>query len=195
MHLRRIACVLLGAWLTGSIVVGWVATTNFGAADRVLASPPLQLEKAIAPDRVHARMTLRYLVATENAEYFVGWELAEFALLLCLAAILGLERHTRVLATLPAGALLLVAFQHFRVTPEIIWLGQAMVLAGGSADPQTRSQFGTMHKLYGALEVLKLLIAVILGVFLITMRSRRRTRRAPGAEESAEPLPHRHFAR
>lgn len=192
MHLRRIACLLLGAWLAGSIVVGWLATANFTAADRVLKSPPAEIRAAAAPlDPNRARMILRYLVAVENSMYFLDWELVEFALLAVLAAALAGDRQTRWLFTVPAAGILIVAFQHFRVTPEIVWLGQAMVR--GIAANEQRDEFAAMHRMYGILEVLKLLLGFALAVWLVVMKSRRRSRRS-SAEDASDGTFDRRYA-
>jgi hypothetical protein len=173
MHLRRVACILLGAWLAGSVVIGWVAASNFAIADRVLASSPAEIQSAMAPlDATRSRMLLRWLVASENADCFLRWELVEFALLPVLAAVLLRDRQTRWLSTVPAALIIFVGFQHFRITPEIIYLGQNMVR--GIATARQHEQFASMHKIYGAIEVLKLLLGIVLAVWLVTMKVRRR---------------------
>jgi len=195
MHLRRIACLLLGAWLAGAIVVAWVATSNFTATDSVLAEAPQEIQKAAAGvGSGQAHMLLRYLVSVENANYFMTWELVEFGLLVALGAVLFSDRQTKWVSALPAALLLLVAFQHFRLTPEIIWLGQAMVLAGGSASARVREQFGLIHSLYGITEVVKLVLGIALAVWVISKRTVRRVRRS--SIEALEPTaPDRDFAR
>lgn len=186
MHLRRIACLLLGCWLAGTLVVGWIATSNFTAADTVLATTAPEIRNATArlePGQAH--MFLRYLVAVENGEYFMTWELAEFALLAALALVLFLDRQNKRLAVFPAALLLLVAFQHFRLTREIIWLGEEMVLAGGGASARIRSQFSAMHTLYGISVLIELLVGIALAVWMSIRRRERRSRRS--AMEALEP--------
>jgi len=183
MHLRRIACILLGAWLAGTLVIGWVATTNFAAADHVLAAPPPEVQQAMAPLNSNAaRMVLRYLVAVENAGCFLSWERTEFALLILIGAALAGDRRTRRLAAIPAGLILAVAFQHFRITPEIIWLGQYMVR--GIATQAQRDQFAAMHRIYGVTEVVKLLLGVVLGAWLVLLKTRRRGHRSSTEDPS-----------
>jgi len=171
--------LLLGAWLAGTLVVAWVATSNFTAADHLLASAPQEIQKtAAALSPAQSRMLLRFLVSVENANYFLTWELVEFGLLIALGAVLVTERQTRMLVIFPAVLLLLVSFQHFRLTREIIWLGQEMVLAGGSASERIREEFGIMHSMYGIAEVVKLVLAVVLAVWIVIRRSGRKARAA-----------------
>lgn len=186
--------MLLGAWLAGSLVVDWVATSNFAAVDRVFVSPPPEIQKTTTTlGAGQARMLLRFLVSTENANYFVTWELVEFGLLLALSAVLISEREMRLLTVFPVVLLLLVAFQHFRLTREIIWLGREMVLAGGSASERTREQFGLIHGMYGTIEVLKLLLAVVLAVWMVIRGFGRRMRRAAKKSLVSAPAPDRRY--
>ena len=39
MHFRRFACLLLGAWLAGILVMAMIATQNFRTVDRILLEP------------------------------------------------------------------------------------------------------------------------------------------------------------
>ena len=47
MHFHRLAALLLGAWLGGSVFMDMVATQNFRSVDRLLSAPPMQVAERI----------------------------------------------------------------------------------------------------------------------------------------------------
>jgi hypothetical protein len=158
MH-RRIAAFLLGAWILGSLFMMFVATQNFGTVDRVLASAPPTMIRAMGSE--HARQLLRYMAGQENQLFFVTWEFAQIVLSAALAALLFFVVGNRFLAILAGGLFLLTAVQRFWVTPEMISLA-------GQLDTATlASRFSGLHAIYGVIEVLKLLIAVAIGCVLL----------------------------
>jgi hypothetical protein len=173
MHSHRIAAFLAGCLILGSSFMIFVATQNFGTVDRVLAAPPqeaAQMFQTLGPD--NARLLLRYLAGEENRLFFTSWELVEIALGVLLTAVLLLSVKSRLLAGITGAALIIVLFQHFRVTPEMIALGRLIDFGGGSGSA-AYSQFWRLHGLYGVLEVVKLvLLVVVAGILLFTRRSK-----------------------
>jgi len=134
MHRHRIAAFLLGCWILGSLFMIFVATQNFATVDRVLAAPPqeaAQVFQTLGPD--NARLLLRYLAGEENRLFFTTWEFAQIALGALVTAILLLATTRRVLAGITGVTLIVVLFQRFRVTPEMIALGRMVDFGGGSA--------------------------------------------------------------
>lgn len=174
MHRYRIAAFLVGCLILGSLFMIFVATQNFGTVDRVLAAPPqpevAQMFQTLGPD--NARLLLRYLAGEENRLFFSSWELAEIALGALLTAVVLFMIHSRLLAGLSGAMLILVLFQHFRVTPQMIALGRLVDFGGGSASA-AYSQFWRLHGLYGVLEVVKLaLLIVVAGILLFGRRAK-----------------------
>lgn len=172
MHYHRIAAFLAGCWILGSLFMMFVATQNFQAVDRVLAAP----DESAAPliqtlGTGNSRVLLRQLVADENAFYFESWELAEIVLGLLLAGFLLFGCRQQVLAGLAVAMVALAAFQHFRVTPEMIAMARSLEPASSGAD------FGRLHALYGILEIVKLGLAVGIAAAIIP---RWRSRSQPG---------------
>ena len=47
MHLRRFAALLVGAWLTGGLLLMVMATQNFRSIERLLAEPSTEAAKEI----------------------------------------------------------------------------------------------------------------------------------------------------
>jgi len=173
MHWHRIAAFLLGCLILGSLFMIFVATQNFGAVDRVLASPPQpaqQMFQTLGPE--NARLLLRYLAGEENRLFFISWELAQIVLGALLTAVLLLASKSRLLAGMAGAMVIVVLFQHFRVTPEMIVLGRLVDFGGGAASP-AYSQFWRLHGLYGALEVVKLALLIIAAGILLFARRRK----------------------
>src|ERR1700688_2662260 len=122
MHSSRISAFLLGALLTGSLFMAFVATRNFQTVSEILKSPPTQAEKMIqtlGPE--NARLLLRYLAGEENRLFFDTWEIAQLLLGLFLAGLLFLDGNRRLLAGFAAAIVILTIFQHFKITPELVW--------------------------------------------------------------------------
>jgi len=178
MHWNRIAAFFLGAWLLGSLFMAFVATENFATVDRVLNSPPVAGTKVIQTMGAEsARFLLRYLAGEENRGFFEAWELTQLVLGLALVVLFVTLRHP-ALAGFAVGLLILTAFQHWRITPELVVLGRSNeFLARGAQSALARSQFGKLHAAYGVIEGLKLLFTLVIAAFLFPMRGRRRRRR------------------
>ena len=171
MHFNRISAFLLGAWLLGGLFMGFVATQNFAAVDRVLNSPPTEAIKMIqtlGPD--NARHLLRYLAGEENRGFFESWEIAQLVVGLALTALLLFAAKNRLLGSLAGAMLILTAFQHWRITPDLVALGRANEFVA-------RSQFGKLHAAYGIIEIVKLLFALTIAGFLFSGRRRRSRQR------------------
>ena len=171
MHFRRLAALLLGAWLGGSVFMDMVATQNFRSVDRLLAAPPAQVAERIQALGGHdaARVFLRYQVSEQNRWYFESWERAQIVLgaALFLVLVFGAvpNRLTLLLVLL---MLAMVLVMRFFLTPEIIRLGRAADFAP-AAD---RTRFWTFHGMYSAGELIKLGLGIVLGVRLL-LRAKR----------------------
>jgi hypothetical protein len=177
MHYSRISAFLLGALLIGSVFMAFVATENFQTASEILKSPPPQVEKMIKLlGDENARLLLRYQAGEENRLFFQTWETAELVLGLLLAALLFLMGNHRLLAGFAGAMLILTIFQHFKITPELVWQGRSIDFVPAAGDPAARQQFGRLHAAYGMLEVVKLLLLIVIGVGLFP-RQRRSSQR------------------
>jgi len=174
MHYSRIASLILGAWIAGSLFMGFVATQNFERANEVLSAPPPEAATMIqnlGPE--NSRLFLRHLVGEQNRSFFVSWELAQFGLGVLLTGVLFIDSNNRKLAGFSAAMLVLTAFAHFVMTPELIWLGRLIEFLPTGAPSAQRDQFWKLHIMYGVMEAAKILLGVVLAGFLFTMRRRR----------------------
>jgi len=174
MHFRRMACLLLGGWLTGGLFMASVATQNFRSVDRLLAKPAaparVQVEK-LGQDS--ARALLRYQVAEQNRLYFETWGIVEtvigFALLLILLFGSTETNFTLLLALL---MLLIAVIQRFVLTPEIVILGRVIDFVPAALPSPERSHFWMMHATYSSIEVLKWGLGCVLTARLLFRRKR-----------------------
>jgi len=188
MHYHRIAAFLVGCWILGSLFMMFVATQNFRAVDRVLATPTAAASPLIQTlGNENSRVLLRQLVADENAFYFESWELAELILGALLAACLLFGTRQQVLAGLAVAMVALAAFQHFKVTPEMIAMARSLEPAASRAD------FARLHALYGILEAAKLGMAIGIAVVILPAWRAAAVKSAPHAPailpQSTQPLP------
>lgn len=177
MHYRRIACWLLGAWFVGSLAVSRITSINYGAAERVLESEVTQIHTiAIGRGRPVARSLMRYMAADLNRAYFEDWEWTEIALGFGVMLVLFIDRQKRALIVLAASATILVAFQHFWVTPEIVYLEQVRSFPP-QGPPPAEFRFDRMQMLYTSVEIAKLLLLLGLTAMLVKMQGQRQRTR------------------
>ncbi len=173
MHPTRIAAFLLGALLLGSVFMAFAATENFQTVSQILNSPPPEVDKMInvlGPEQ--ARMLLRYLAGEENRLFFQTWETAELGIGLALIALLVLGVKRRLLAGFAAGVVILAAFQHFQITPELVFQGRSIDFVAGNTT--AREHFMKLHGAYGMIEVVKLLLLIAIAAPLFWRSGRRR---------------------
>ena len=175
MDLTRIATLLLGAWIGGSVFMDMVATQNFRSVDRLLSSPPASVAQRVQAMGGHdaARAFLRYQASELNRQYFTTWEDAQIALGLLLICILFLAGHRDgVTIWLPSLMLAVTLLMHFWLTPVITRLGRGMdFMPAGQASSST--QFWVFHGAYSALELIKLGWGVALGIWLMLPRKNK----------------------
>jgi len=194
MHHTRIAAFLLGAWLLGSLFTAFVATRNFHTVDAVLGAPPPEASKMIQTlGHANARQLLRHLAGEENRGLFEAWELTQLVLGTALTGFLLFGVKKRLLAGLAGAMLIVTLFQHFKITPEMLWMGRSIDFLPGTTESQARDQFWKLHGIYSGIEVVKMLLAVITAGFLFSMRRRRL--RQPVEIDPVDYANHRHVNR
>ena len=179
MNNQRLACILLGAWLSGSLIIAAVALGNFKIADRMLMSPALPgAAKAIETlGAVDARYMLRHQVGEINRAFFETWGLAQLGLGLVLFCLLlfGTLASKKVLAV-SFAMLVLVAINQFAVMPSIVGLGRSVEFADSTKFPSQRKQLAAMHGVFSTFEALKVLTGLGLGALMVVSRTDRKRR-------------------
>lgn len=87
--MRTLALVLVTVWLTGTLIMTFVATQNFRTVDRVLERPtPQAAPKLTVMDHDSLRMLLRHLSSELNRLYFITWNTVQVLLALVVLALM-----------------------------------------------------------------------------------------------------------
>ena len=164
---RRLAALLIGAWLGAGILADVAVTQNFQAVDRFLEAPgSVSTSLALnAVGRDKERFILRRNAGEENNWIFLNWERVELALggLLFLLLLFG-ERPQKLLIVLCAAMFLIVVGEHFYLTPLVTDLGRRVEdLPAGDPDVKT---FWMLHGFYSGFDILKLLLGLAFAVRL-----------------------------
>jgi len=184
MHTRRLASLLIGAWLAGSAFMIWVATGNFRSVEEVLRARSTKAQREIndiGPAR--ARALLRYHASEQNRHYFYYWEIVQIALGVVLAVVLLFATNgNKLIMALVAFMLAIILIMHFRISPQITELGRAIDFAGSEQMSVERDVFWNYHKAYSAMEVLKIGLGLLLGVRMLysTHQLKRRSGKSTG---------------
>jgi hypothetical protein len=185
VHTRRLATFLLGIWLGCSVLIGIIAIQNLRLPGAILASPSdqaSQIAEKIGPE--DTRLLLRHQAAEQNRTYFSHWEEVEIFLGLALALSLFLGTQRRILPLVLCGLLLmLVLFEHSRLTPELIFRGREADFPPGSASCGMQQRVWALDQVYAGVEVVKLLIGGILAGYLFIFRTRQRVRKPVNASD------------
>ncbi len=167
--MRTLALVLVTVWLTGTVIMTFVATQNFRTVDRVLERPtPQAASKLTALDHDAMRMLLRHLSSELNRLYFMTWNAIQLLLAAVVLALM-VRAGTRLETVLALGMLVIVVAL-LGGTFRIIELGRTIDFVPRDPVPPEVLKFGKMHAMYGVMEVVKLVAAVVLGFFLAQRR-------------------------
>ncbi|MDQ6758980.1 MAG: hypothetical protein M3Z32_03810 [Acidobacteriota bacterium] len=185
MHLRRLACFLLGGWLMGSVLMLFVTSWNYDAADVVARSHSSDLAKVVGPlSGEQARMLFFHMANEATRSYGVAWEIMQMVIGLATAAALFLERRTR-LYTIGVGLmLLLVLFECSVILPQLDYVGRSVDFVPWNATSSMRDQYWSLRAVFLGMDTLKLLLGVGITAALLTLRNRSRER--PPIEDDSE---------
>jgi len=119
-------------------------------------------------------LLLRYQTAEQNRRYTETWELAQLGLGLLVATCLFFGTQRRVLPLVLCGLMLVVvAFSHFTITPELALRGRGTDFPPGSASTDLLHRVYVLGQLYGWLEGFKLALGGVLAGYLFVFRVRR----------------------
>lgn len=184
--MRRLACLILGVWIGGILLMGVVATQNLASVDHVLEFHPgsgvVDGVKKLGGQNP-ARMFLRHLASEQNRALFEYWEWAQvvISISLLLLIVFGTREGglTMIVALVPV---VLIFVQHIAAAPAMVGLGRELdFMTVENSD--VRRQFQTWHGVYTAIEFIKILICA--GLVLLMMRSRTPLRRRAGDSDDS----------
>lgn len=191
MDSRRLACLILGAWMGCSLFMTALATTNFRLVDQLLDIPtvPAAAKQFQALGPVAARHMMRYQAGEVNRYFFETWGLVQIALALAVIGVIVFAVRARatqlkVLLAMSAGALILVLINQFVITPSVIGIGRVLDFTDPAAFPAERARFWNYHRAYTTLEVTKMLICAGLTFVFLSSGGGKRRRSSRSDEES-----------
>lgn len=158
----------IGMWISGTLIISFVAAENFFTVDRLLTGSinstfPRLVEKLGQPQ---ARDLLRYLSSELNRLYFQVWNVMQLAiggLVLWLIAGNPVAAKARWVI---GGMLAVVALMMIWLTPEITSLGRSLDFVPRDPTPPGLHRFRILHGAYTILEAGKLIVGVVVAVWI-----------------------------
>lgn len=175
MHFRRLACLLLGAWLGCGAFMAVVAVQNFRTVDRLLITPSSGAAPGLkALGYQYSRQLLRWEASEQNRRYFETWEIAQVAIAAALFFLLLFgSTETKFSLSLSLLMLVIVLLQRILLTPMLTSLGRLIDFIPQAVRSTDRIRFGVLHSAYLFLDGAKAVLGIVLAAKLLT-RSRRR---------------------
>jgi hypothetical protein len=177
MHSRRFACLLLGMWLAGGVLVTWLVNENSRAADRLLlgSDPAATLRiKVLGP--TETQMLLRYEAAELTRRELNLWQGAQIAFgVFFLFFLLFGTAESKFSLALALVLVLSVAIQRFAIWPEVVSFGRLTDFVPAGSGSGYRNRLLVMESAFFTVEIGKWVVMVVLGATLIS-RGRRRGR-------------------
>lgn len=184
---RRIATFLIGAWIGCSILILVIVLQNPSAASLLVSAPvdsarPL-VEKLGA---MESQTLLRHFANEQSRDYLANWELTQMVLTLVMLVTLVLSgQRWAVPAVLTLIMCGLVLFQHFGITPDLLFYGRQADFVNRDASFSLDAELWTLTRTYGVAEAIKLLCGGTMASYLFVTQSGGRLRkRRRGAEEA-----------
>jgi hypothetical protein len=159
----RLALVVMGMWLMGTVASSVVATENFYTVDRVLTTSGnvefyRDVQKLGYPQ---TRELLRYLSSELNRLYFRIWNVTQ--LVLGPLVLWLVWRRTRLFGFADWGIVAMLAIvlaMLVYLTPAIVSLGRELDFVPRNPAPPGMSRFWILHAAYTTLEMVKLLVGL-----------------------------------
>jgi hypothetical protein len=175
MHARRFACMLLGMWLAGSILMTWLTADSFNAAPRILAehSPDFSIRlKSLG--QLEARMLLAYPVRQQAGWWMQQWGNFEigFGVFFFLFLLLGTREGKLALglALIPLAAAI---FQRAFIVPQLLYLGGFMDFVPPNMVVAERGQLQAVRFGFLGVSAFQVFSGAILAAVLIGRQHRR----------------------
>jgi hypothetical protein len=179
VHTRRISTFLLGAWILGCVLMAYISVRSLESAGIVLNSAPepvAEIVKKLGYDT--ASQFVRHSILEQTRRLTYAWEEGQMVLALALGGCLFMATQRRIFPLLLCGMMLiLVAFQHIALSPEIAYRGRAADFPPGSVDIGTNLRLLALQQVYFGVEVVKLMAAGLLASYLFVFRTQRRSRK------------------
>jgi hypothetical protein len=173
MHSRRLACLLLGIWLGGSLVMAVITARTGSQADLVLdqATDTARIElKAFGPN---FRTLMQYQAAEANRWYVRNWALAQIGIgtAFFLIMLFGSQETAFVLIGILA-MLLFTALQAFFIVPEWAALGRMLDFVPAGQSVPEHGKYLVLRTAYFGAEGAKCAMGLVLAASMVFSRRR-----------------------
>jgi hypothetical protein len=172
MHTRRVSAFLVGAWLSGMLVMWLVTGQSSVSVNRLLMAPPPNLTEELERAGPQAsRRLLQHQSAELNRHLIETWLVIQLGIGSALVVISILTPHRSFFVCgVAMGLIIVTALQAFWLTPSAHSAARAMdALSGDAAIAQ-----GEVHAAYAvwnrALEIIKALLGSLLAIRLLLDR-------------------------
>ncbi len=163
MHIRRLAALLLGAWLlTGAFLI-LVRIHNMQFVDRLLAAPPRMAGMSIeALGQATARTFLRFYSSELNRWCFDTWEIVQLGLGAALIIVLIVGGSRRFGIVLGSLMLVTVVILHFAIAPELNRVGRVLDFFPAHRATPDRARYANFRTAYAVVEGIKFSFGLML---------------------------------
>jgi hypothetical protein len=169
----------LGAWIAGSVLMIAAYFSSLDAAGMTLNSPVpavAAIQNKLGYD--DTAMFARHVVADQIRKLSDSWELTQMALAVALGGCLFLATQRRIFPLALCGLMLvLAAFQHFAVSPELAYRGRDMDFPPGNTNIGIVTRVYALRQVYFGAESVKLLAGGLLASYLFVFRTPQRRSR------------------
>jgi MYXO-CTERM domain-containing protein len=177
MHTRRLAAIIMGAWLAGMVLMLALPERNLASVDELLRAPSPRAAKLLEQiDEANARPLLIHYASELNRWLVRNWERVQLglgaALLLCLFFGVEGKRFTVVICLL---MLAMTASLHWFLTPEMEKLAATVDFAVPSEPSLAHDRWRSLQSGYATAEGIKLVLGLVLAGGLLSRRRRRRS--------------------
>lgn len=185
MHIRRLAALLLGAWLfTGAFLI-FVRIHNLQAVDHLLLAPPRMAGLSIeALGQTTARTFLRFYSSELNRWCFDVWEIVQLALGAALITVLIAGGSRRFGIALGALMLVMVVILHFAIAPELNRVGRVLDFFPAYRATPDRARYANFRTAYDVAEGVKFFFGLMLLSSLLRLHGGHSKTSKAGKEES-----------
>ena len=189
MHTRRFVSFLVGMWLGGIILMMWIGSQNQDSVTRILMAQPQKMQQIIFTLTDSEKKSLFLYAANEMTRYYSNiWEWAQLALGATILGLLVVARQAKQFIVISSIMLLTVIACHFLLAPQLLGLGRTIDFGAPTQFAAERSQFNSMQMLYFAMDITRLLLAILLTFQLLRRGSdEKRRRRSPKTDEIQYP--------
>ena len=177
MHATRVVTFLLGAWVLGTLCVDVIAYMNWRLAGSVLENAPPEATTIVRNFGPESAATLLQFFAAESDRRFVErWETVTIALGLILVPAMFFATDRKLVPTIMATFMLALAlFQYFTVQPELGYRTRQVDFPPGRGNQASEERAAGIAKIYLATDGCQVLFGTLMGLYVMTYRSRRRT--------------------